>query len=180
MFARTSLLLLGTGLLLALAGCSSGDTGRARGYTACGDFGGSPVECQPGQYCSDTTFSDCTPGCTSDQNCDDAQTCVKPTGESVGDCQNTVVTPARDAGPPPVLGHDAGPPANTLIEDCRGACMDAGLFCETDEITAPEVAACQNWCGDSLTSDTDRQTFVSCIEAALFDPTVCAEAACFP
>src|SRR5690606_18344297 len=69
MLARTPLAFLPLACALAL-GCDGG--ARApRGYTPCGDFPSGPVECQPGQWCVDATFSECTPGCTSDLNCTD-------------------------------------------------------------------------------------------------------------
>jgi hypothetical protein len=60
------------------------------GYTHCGDFfavGQNPNQCQPGSYCSNATFSKCTPGCLSDQNCSSEQVCVKQPGLATGTCQ---------------------------------------------------------------------------------------------
>ena len=60
------------------------------GYTTCGDFfapGNGVNQCQPGSYCSNATFSQCTPGCLSDQNCSSEQVCQKHPGQPTGTCQ---------------------------------------------------------------------------------------------
>ena len=60
------------------------------GYTACGDFfapGRGVNQCHPGSYCSNATFSQCTPGCLSDQNCSPEQVCQKHPGHPIGTCQ---------------------------------------------------------------------------------------------
>ena len=184
MSARSLLPLLPLACLLAL-GCESASA--VRGYTSCGDFGGDPVECQPGQYCYDVLYSECEPGCTSDVNCADSQTCIKAAGESVGDCQNTASPPpptGSDAGapPPPPPGSDAGPPPPppSRAAECRQSCQDAAFFCDDGSITPSVVAACDTWCGDSLTDDTERGAFIACIEAAFFSDLVCAEEDCLP
>lgn len=68
------------------------DTGYS-GFTDCGDFlaGGafsnrSGNQCQPNQYCADTTFSRCAIGCLSDVNCDSPSRCVKSRGAQIGTC----------------------------------------------------------------------------------------------
>lgn len=60
------------------------------GYTTCGDFfapGRGVNQCHPGSYCSNATFSKCTPGCLSDQNCSQEQVCQKHPGQPTGTCQ---------------------------------------------------------------------------------------------
>jgi hypothetical protein len=91
---RNTLTCLLLGALVALSPACimlDSDSGR-QGYTECGDFlASSPFEknyCQPGQYCFDATWSDCRPGCTSNQNCAEDQRCVKADGENLGTCQN--------------------------------------------------------------------------------------------
>lgn len=85
--------------LFALTGCGEFDdaiTGAdddrhlAQGFTPCGDFLAPPGErviCNPNQYCSDATFSECTTGCLSEYNCTENQVCVKEDGADVGSCQ---------------------------------------------------------------------------------------------
>ena len=82
-----------------------------QGYTECGEFQSvGPAICQPGQYCVDATFSDCRPGCTSDENCARNQTCVKEWDEQVGICHNRCTTCAHgDTGPEPIPGTDPSP-----------------------------------------------------------------------
>jgi hypothetical protein len=79
-----------------------------QGYTECGEFmSDGPELCQPGQYCVDPTFSECRPGCTSDENCARNQVCVKERYEQVGICHNRCTTCADDgADPEPVPGTD--------------------------------------------------------------------------
>jgi hypothetical protein len=60
------------------------------GYTECGDFfapDGDVNTCQPGSFCTNPTFSTCSPGCLSDQNCSGEQLCVKDAGRNRGTCQ---------------------------------------------------------------------------------------------
>ncbi len=175
---------LAASLLVALAGCNP-DSDPRRGYTACGDFPTGPVECQPGQYCADATFSECVPGCTSDENCASSQTCEKAAGESVGDCQNSGPPPGFDAGPP--TGSDAGPPVSVdagpledLVALCRDNCQSASFTCGDGSITATDVAACDAWCRDGATADSDRESFIACVEAAFFTAPICDEADCLP
>lgn len=115
---------------LALLGACASDTSD-QGYTPCGDFPSGPVECQPGQYCVDATFSECSPGCTSDVNCAAEQMCLKFPGESVGDCVNdTTVSP-------PVCGDgfcDDG-------ERCSADCDPRTPTCGNDRCEAGESAA---------------------------------------
>jgi hypothetical protein len=67
----------------------TGGEEMSRGYNECGDFGADgTVYCQPGEYCEDPTFSDCKPGCLSNENCAEDQRCVKSDGRQVGACQN--------------------------------------------------------------------------------------------
>ncbi|MFK7990552.1 MAG: hypothetical protein AB8I08_31310 [Sandaracinaceae bacterium] len=163
-----SLLLLTLGLL---AGCAS-DT-RPRGFTDCGDFPDGPVECQPGQYCVDPTFSECQPGCTSDVNCADGQTCEKVGTNPVGNCVNASA-PMSDAGPGP------GPGPDLTIDECVDACDNAGFFCEDRAVTATEVAACSAWCRDPGTSTVQRQALIDCTDAAFSSAALCDEASCLP
>ena len=68
------------------------------GYTPCGDFladHGTQNRCQPGQFCSDATFSSCSLGCLSDTNCSSDQVCLKDSVNQVGVCQNADYYSAR-------------------------------------------------------------------------------------
>lgn len=67
------------------------------GYTECGDFI-DDEPCQPGQFCVDSTFNECEPGCTSDVNCASNQVCVKEYGDQVGVCLNSCDS-CDDEGP---------------------------------------------------------------------------------
>lgn len=58
------------------------------GQTQCGPDPSFSVTCQAGQYCANQDLRDCQNGCLSNQNCASDQTCIIPTGESVGACQN--------------------------------------------------------------------------------------------
>lgn len=176
MRARTVLTLVP--LLLSLLAFACDGESQPRGFTACGDFPSGPVECQPGQYCADATFSECVPGCTSDVNCADSQTCVKPAGQSVGDCRNSGPAPSADAGPGPMV--DAGPVPSGRVEECRVACQNAGFFCEDGRISASAIGACEVWCEASSTTDSERTSLVGCVDAAFFTPAVCDEESCLP
>lgn len=164
----------------ALLGACASDTSN-QGYTPCGDFPSGPVECQPGQYCVDATFSECSPGCTSDVNCAAGQMCVKFPGDSVGDCIN------ESMETPPVCGDgfcDAGEscPAdcdprtptcgNGVCEagetrsSCPGDCGSAGPVCGNGVCEAGETrSSCPGDCpGDSPPppDDTLRACFDHC------------------
>lgn len=70
-----------------------------QGYTECGDFLADPGEdimCPPGKYCEDPTFSECSDGCLSNENCADDQRCVKADGKQVGSCQAEIKKPASN------------------------------------------------------------------------------------
>ncbi len=92
--ARSSLLLLSlsvSAVVTSLAACGFLDDDempRIRGYTSCGDFMSDDVWCQPGQFCADSTFSDCDIGCLSDVNCASNQVCVITDPREPGYCEN--------------------------------------------------------------------------------------------
>lgn len=162
---RSLCIALGALWAAGLVGCTSSQpspTAR-QGFTACGEFPSGPVECQPGQYCADATFSRCEPGCTSDVNCAESQTCVKASGESVGDCVNTTVTPQPDAGTPP---------NGSVLEACRAACDHF----QTCGLGAAETARCRTDCG-SLTEEQQR-AIGNCEETSCVSVTRCLGVDC--
>ena len=155
-------------VLFALGGCAM--PSGPRGFTQCGDL----AECQPGQYCEDPVFSTCMAGCLSDVNCSDEQRCIKEPGESVGDCQSGA-TPNPNPNPNPEPN-----PTPDLSEECAEGCQTASFFCEDSSITPTEVSACDAWCREASTSDSQRQGFLTCVEAAFFTEPVCDERDCLP
>ena len=85
---------------LAIVGCNGGDGGgkggdggdgggeptcdsSTQGFVECGSGAGA-VKCQPGTYCSDPTFAECSDGCVSNANCGCGETCVN--GSCVIEC----------------------------------------------------------------------------------------------
>ncbi len=68
---------------------NSGDScSDQQGYTLCTfDAQFDDSCCQPGQYCSDSDFNECTNGCLSNENCAGDQTCDL-SGGSPGVCMN--------------------------------------------------------------------------------------------
>ena len=67
---------------------ASGNTvSSTMGVTRCGDNPDRISTCQPGQYCYNSYFARCEPGCLSDLNCASEQLCVKDPGKNVGTCQ---------------------------------------------------------------------------------------------
>lgn len=78
-------------VMMVMSGCLliEDDQPPAKGHTACGDFiSDGTVFCAPGSYCVDPTFSECRPGCLSNENCAEDQRCVKADGSNLGTCQN--------------------------------------------------------------------------------------------
>jgi hypothetical protein len=69
------------------SGGSSGTTTRT-GETTCGS-----LKCTANQHCDNLI---CETGCASDNNCAANQTCVKPSGEDFGTCQNTTTPTTKD------------------------------------------------------------------------------------
>jgi hypothetical protein len=108
MSSRSWLVLLLACVVLGTPGCRIAPL--EQGYTECGEFPSGPEHCQPGQYCVDATFSECRPGCTSDENCARNQTCVKEWDEQVGICHNGCTTCSDDTSDPePLPGTDPTP-----------------------------------------------------------------------
>jgi hypothetical protein len=92
MFLRAISFLAPAFLALGVSGCFfMDDDTQDPGYTDCGSFlgGGS---CAPGQYCTDSTFSECAIGCLSDVNCASNQYCYKSSDYQVGICENSRAT----------------------------------------------------------------------------------------
>lgn len=107
-----SLLLLLTAATAFAPGCAFLDLGedpppQVRGYTACGDFMGDNVYCAPGQYCAESTWSECDIGCLSDVNCASNQTCVIIRPLEPGYCENLRIVPRSLASDPNSAEPDA-------------------------------------------------------------------------
>lgn len=97
---------------LSALGVACGDSsgGDGQGFTECGG-----VTCQPGQYCVDSRFDDCQPGCTSDVNCAENQSCQDPDFFNVGVCRQAAVVTD------PTCGNGAcesGEDTNSCPADC--------------------------------------------------------------
>ncbi len=139
-------------LTVAIIACSSSTTIVQRtGATTCGT-----ASCAAGQYCADSRVSNCTPGCLSDQNCADNQTCSK-TGADIGACVNT-------GGPPP--------PSNTKYSCCLNdvyfACADKASF---DKCAGFDFGACDMAC--SPADFACHQQCASQAANAKHDPSAC-------
>lgn len=136
----------------ALLGACASDTSN-QGYTPCGDFPSGPVECQPGQYCVDATFSECSPGCTSDVNCAAGQSCAKAAGESVGDCVN-------DAPSGPVCGDGVCAAGESCPSDCATGPVCGNGACEAGETASSCASDCgsPSACGDGVCNGGETQS----------------------
>jgi len=159
--------LLVSSLLIGLVACGGGETsgetgggsggsgGSKPGFTACGDYpDNQPKTCQPGQYCSDEKFSDCSTGCLSNVNCASDQTCVKAAGQDEGTCQNNSTSTTS-----------TGMTTDQLAR-CKAACTKL-LQCSL--IDAGEGAQCDNECNGL--SESQQKAFADCV-----DPWTCASA----
>ena len=114
------------------------------GYTACGDFlSDGTVYCAPGSYCEDPTFSECLPGCLSNDNCNDEQRCIKSDGDNLGTCQHPKNRPDSPSGATPCGnfgGDEATCAPGTYCEDitfsnCEPGCVSSAncgpnAFCD--------------------------------------------------
>lgn len=126
----------------AAAGCggemsmpsSCGSPGRS-GQTDCSGV----TTCNAGQYCDDSGFPTCVPGCTSDTNCGPNEFCARPVGEAIGACQAC-----------PVCGNGAcesGESASSCASDCGGG----GPVCGNGACEAGESAGnCPGDCGGGV------------------------------
>ncbi len=137
-------------LALTLGACGSGDGGEDRqGFTACGDFPGSkPKTCNPGQYCSDEIFSECSSGCLGDYNCEEGSVCRKEPGENEGICEG--------AGPGPQ--PDGGVTPGNALQACLDACS---ILTGCGAIDVGEGAQCNSDCNGL--SDGQRQAVADCV-----------------
>lgn len=140
-------------MLLLLAACGGSDStdpascdAATQGQTSCGaDF---TQTCKAGQYCSDETFSECSNGCLSDNNCACNQTCVIGAGETVGTCRNRQTA---------VCGNgmcEAGETAASCASDCAQSAVCGNGVCEGGETPATCGADCQQVqnpvCGNNI------------------------------
>lgn len=143
-FVSLSLLLVTLAAATACGGGGGDDLDP--GFTACGDFPDQePKSCQPGQYCADEIFSECSNGCLSSINCLPEQSCQKAPGQDVGVCSG-------DAAP------DAGPQQSDQLERCLDACtrlIECGL------VTGAEGADCNRDCQSA--SDAERRAVADCV-----------------
>lgn len=142
-----------------------GAAGRS-GQTDCSGV----TTCNAGQYCDDSGFPTCTPGCTSDTNCGPNEFCARPVGEAIGACQAC-----------PVCGNGAcegGESAASCAADCavsgpvcgNGAC-EAG---ESAATCAPDCSAAGPVCGNGVceagesmatcAGDCPDETLAACLE----------------
>lgn len=143
-------------LALLLAACGGDDFagGDDRpGFTECGNYPDQMGKtCNPGQYCADEIFSDCSLGCLGDYNCESGSTCLKEPGDDVGSC---------DASSPPADEADAGAP----MGDALGACLNAcSILTACGAIDVADGAQCTSDC-NGLLSDGQRQAVADCVGA---------------
>ncbi len=153
---QTILAMTSSLFLLSACGGGNGDTmgpDGNRGYTDCGT-----VQCAPGQYCSDSRFSECTDGCLSDLNCDSAQQCIKASNENEGTCQ----TGAKlDAGMM-MTNTDAGMmQMNDEIARCKEKCTEAQA-CGVFDVS--ETVQCNAGCG--TLSQLQAKSLNDCVDNA--------------
>ncbi len=84
-------------VVLTLVACGGGANNNSQNQNqnqepACGSEGRlgqskcSAKTCNAGQYCDDTGFPTCTPGCTSDDNCSENEYCKRSSGSAIGVC----------------------------------------------------------------------------------------------
>ncbi len=128
---------------------SDGSEDERQGFTACGNFPDSqPKTCNPGQYCSDEGFSECSLGCLGDYNCEEGSVCRKEPGEDEGACDGSGPAPTPDGG---------GSTGNALQ-----ACLDAcSILTGCGAIDVGEGAQCNSDCNGL--SDGQRQAVADCV-----------------
>lgn len=177
-------------LSLLAAGCGDDTSNPSKpsptpsartGKTACGTFGPDAVFCNNNQHCVDQVLNRCEDGCTSDENCVEAQVCVKTGNASVGACQNKMSTPADpctqitcDAGK--VCRDGACVVAST--DPCDGVTCDAGKVCSGGACVTTDPCAgvsCDagKVCSNGACVATDPCAGVSCDAGK-----VCRDGAC--
>jgi len=187
---HTRIIGLSLSALVAISGCAeSGDAAAsaARGFTDCGDMAFNGQTCQPGQYCSEPDFGQCSNGCLSDVNCADNQVCDLSSG-SPGVCMNTsnveVPTVTYTTDPEVLACHTAcedllgcGSITNVQFASCKAACssdktlatmfadcVNAGNSCETMAQCAPNETAS----GGPSNPITDFECQDACSDAGFF------------
>lgn len=171
------------------AGPTCGSPGRS-GQTDCSGV----TTCNAGQYCDDSGFPTCVPGCTSDLNCGPNEVCARPVGEPIGACQacpvcgngaceagETSASCAADCnvGPSPVCGNgacEAGENPASCAPDCASGPMCGNGFCEPGETPASCAADCASgpMCGNGFcepgestvtcASDCPDRTLAECLD----------------
>lgn len=147
-------------LVLLLTACSGGEplpqpqpqppaadagTPPERGFTDCGNFPTRTlVQCPPGSFCDDPTFSKCAAGCLSDINCANNQICDKASGAQVGICQNTNA-PACSASRPCPSGQTcvSGTCTAAPTPECSASKpCPSGQTCVSGICTTPPSGQC--------------------------------------
>lgn len=137
-------------------GPSCGSAGRT-GQSDCSGV----TTCNAGQYCDDSGFPTCTPGCTSDSNCGANEFCARPVGEPIGACQacpvcgngacesgetNSSCASDCNIGPGPTCGNGAcesGETPASCPSDCGAGPVCGDGFCDLGETPA----SCPGDCG---------------------------------
>jgi hypothetical protein len=140
-----------------------GRTGETAG-TSCGT-------CSAGQYCDTDGFNECKPGCTSDNNCGENETCVRTGTNAVGTCRS-----CSEAQPGTVDGGStSGCVRNTEI-DRRCGPGGKGYACSLDQEPEGDGSCTQSrlpgeWCcgGSGSAKPSDL-----CNRMTQLDEPVCA------
>ncbi len=135
---------------------SCGSRGRT-GQTDCSGV----TTCGAGQYCDDSVFPTCTPGCTSDANCGPSEFCARPAGEAIGACQSC-----------PVCGNGAcepGESASNCAADCGGGSVCGNGACEPDETPSSCPADCTDTSLAPCYDNCQSYEFFDCFAAGQLD-----------
>lgn len=162
------------------------DEPNRTGMTECGFnvFENSTVECQPSQYCKDSTLNQCEAGCLSDMNCPGDEICTKESGRSVGTCSAKPVTDPCD-NVTCSAGEVCSEGSCVSTDPCDGVTCNAGKVCSEGTCVSTDPCAgvscgAGEVCQQGMCVSNDPCATVTCNSGQVCENGTCVVRSCVP